>query len=138
MLLGIDPRLCDVPYYNFGVRLDSKTILYTLSLGQRLMRISFAKNLGRKVLRLNGRLREIMSGRFTTGQDRLSRLKAVTRRYLETSNAVRTFFDTARFAEILEKEADAQGVERLLIVCAYMESVNQWWSSLASECLHEC
>jgi len=128
MLLAIDPRLCSVPYYNFGVRLDTSATLYAISLAQRLMRISSIKTFARRALGLNTRLRGIAGGRLAMTQQRLVGLKAATRSYPEMSDAVRTLFDTSRFLEILDRETDVQAVERLLVVCAYIESASRWWS----------
>ena len=131
MLFAIDPRLCSVPYYNFRIPLDSLPLIYVLSAVQRLVCISFAKVLARKTLRFLRRTRHALIGGDKAGQQRLAELKTANWHYLETSNAVRRFFDNDHFKAAVERETDAQGLERLLIICAYMDAADEWRKDLA-------
>ena len=126
MLFAIDPRLCSVPYYNFRIPLDRLPLLYVLNAVQRLVSISFAKVLTRKALRFLRRTRHALSGGDKARQQRLAELKTANWHYMETSNAVRRFFDSGHFRAAVERETDAQGLERLLIVCAYMDAAEEW------------
>jgi hypothetical protein len=68
---------------------------------------------------------------FERRQQRLAELKTANWHYLETSNAVRRFFDNDHFKAAVERETDAQGLERLLIICAYMDAAEEWRKNLA-------
>jgi hypothetical protein len=77
-------------------------------------------------------MRHGLSGGDKAGQQRLADLKTANWHYLETSNAVRSFFDNDRFKAAVERETQAQGLERLLIVCAYMDAAEEWRKNLAT------
>lgn len=110
----LDPRSCKDPYFNRGISLESDLALSGFGLAEALIRHAPIKRAAQELVFRSSTLRTKLTR--STPPPLRAELSALLARSGKTS---RLF---ARAPEVMRKETDMLGIERLHILCSYAEA----------------
>ena len=131
-LFAIDPRTCEAKYFNYYLPLNNPFVLWVLSRAERMSRHVFVKNSMRRIARLiKGTVRLL---RPRSNANKLSAMQSIKEELinlLKTSKPVKEFFSNSELPELIQKETDIKGLERLQIIFAYMDRATSWHNHLS-------
>jgi asparagine synthase (glutamine-hydrolysing) len=128
MLHEINPRLCDIAYFNYRIPLSNSLVLFGLSGLQRLVRNARIKAGVRKVLRFNKRFWNPIRMR-SSSHERTEELRSGLIKLVDSSMPVLKFFgDPNALKRVINLETDCQALERLMIVASYIDEATRWRS----------
>jgi asparagine synthase (glutamine-hydrolysing) len=134
-LHAVDPRTCEVPYYNFRMPMKPRALLYGVSAAERLVRVPAIKSATRRGFAAARFARSLLRGRVGADPEAVARmetLRGAVRALLGTSSAAARCFDMAAAARIIDSEQDEQGLERMRILFAYFKAAEAWHASMRS------
>jgi asparagine synthase (glutamine-hydrolysing) len=128
-LYAIDPRTCEVKYFNFNLPMKYRPLLFGLSIAERVVRVPLIKAAARRAIRIKRRVNELLrrDGADPSGvTERLASYRAPMLEIARTSPMVQRHFDLSATEHIVATEQDGQGLERIRIVLAYSKIAEAW------------
>ncbi|MBN1127961.1 MAG: hypothetical protein JXA71_03185 [Chitinispirillaceae bacterium] len=129
-LFAIDPNTCMAKYFNYGLPLNNRFILWGLAFAERMVRHVVVKNLFRRLAWFAKKCRGMVRGANEGNKSAVQAMRDELLTLLEGSGPVSNIFNNPELPAIIRREDDAKGLERLRIVFTYVDRVTRWHAGL--------
>jgi len=132
-LFSIDPNTCRAKYFNYHLPLNSSFVLWVFAFVERIIRHAFVKNRIRQCGRLIKTYRRLIHGSNVEEKRCIQKIREELLDLLKNSKPIKSFFNHPDLPNLIKREDDIQGLERLRIVFIYIDRATRWHATLGEQ-----